>query len=113
MEIQPWSFLPKTPLGKWSIGFIIAMPLLLLIGSSLTNSLYPSVPSGETILADIAARPALALTMLAGMLAGILAFVTGLWAIGRKKERGVLVFISSLVGALLIVFLSAEILFSH
>jgi hypothetical protein len=113
MEKRPWSFLPKTQSGKWSVGLIIAMPLLLMIGSSFTNSLYPSVPSGGTILADIAARPALALTMLAGMLAGILAFVTGLFAIARKKERAIAVYIASFFGALLILFLIAEILFPH
>ena len=35
---------------------------------------------------DIAARPALALSMLAGMAAGIAAFVTGLVAIVRKEK---------------------------
>ena len=62
---------------------------------------------------DIAVRPALALSMLAGMLAGILSFVTGLWAIARYKERAVLVYFSSLIGALLVLFLIAEILFPH
>ena len=113
MEKQPWSLMPKTQWGKWSVGLIIIMPLLFIIGSSFTNSIYKSVPAGGTILADIAVRPALALTMLAGMLAGILSFVTGLWAIIRKKERAIPVYISSLIGALLILFLIAEILFPH
>jgi hypothetical protein len=113
MEKQRWYLIPKSHLGKWSLGLIIAMPLLLIIGLSLTNSIYGSVPAGDTILADISARPALALTMLAGMLAGILAFVTGLLAIARKKERAVLVYLSSLIGALLLIFLSAEFLFPH
>jgi hypothetical protein len=113
MEKQRWYLIPKSQLGKWSLGLIIAMPLLLIIGSSLTNSIYESVPSGDTILADIAARPALALTMLAGMLAGILALITGIFAIARSKERAVLVYISSFMGALLLIFLSGEILFPH
>ena len=113
MENERWYLLPKTQLGKWSLGLIIAMPLLFIIGSLFTNSLYPSVPAGDTILADIAARPALALTMLAGMLSGILALITSIWAITRQKERAVLVYISSLIGALLVLFLIAEILFPH
>ena len=113
MENERWYLLPKTQLGKWSLGLIIAMPLLFIIGSLFTKSLYPSVPAGDTILADIAVRPALALTVLAGMLAGVLALVTGIWAITRQKERAVLVYISSLIGALLILFLIAEILFPH
>jgi len=105
--------MPKTQLGKWSAGLIIAMFLLFIVGSSFANSLYQSVPAGETILADIVVRPALALTMLAGMISGILAFIEGLIAIARKKERAVLVYISSFIGALLVLFLSGEILFPH
>ena len=32
--------MPKSNLGKWSLGLIIAMPLLLLIGTSFTTTLY-------------------------------------------------------------------------
>jgi len=113
MAKQPWYFIPKTKLGKWSVGLIIAMPLLFILGTTFTSSIYESIPAGDTILADIAVRPALALTMLAGMISGILAFITGLWDIVRKKEKAVLVYISSLIGALLVLFLSGEILFPH
>ena len=104
---------PITTLGRWSVGLIVAMPLLFLIGTSFTNSLYKSVPAGDTILTDIAARPALALTMLAGMVAGISAFLTGILAITRQKEYALLVYVSSLIGALLVLFLAGEILFPH
>ena len=113
MAKQPWNLMPKTKSGKWSVGLIVAMPLLFIIGTSFTNSLYQSVPAGGTILADIAARPALALTMLAGMVAGISAFVTGLLAIIRQKEYALLVYVSSSIGALLVLFLTGEILFPH
>ena len=45
--------MPKTNIGKWSVGLIIAMFILLFIGSSLTNSLYESVSAGSTIVEDI------------------------------------------------------------
>ena len=99
---------PHTKLGKWSIGLIVAMPLLFIVGTSFTNTLYQSVPAGGTILKDIAARPALALTMLTGIAAGISAFVTGLIAIVSQKEHSFWVFISTLIGALLIIFLTGE-----
>jgi hypothetical protein len=51
--------------------------------------------------------------MLSGMIAGISAFVTGLLAIIRKKDHALLVYLSSLIGALLIVFLIMEFLFPH
>jgi hypothetical protein len=113
MTKRPWRIAPKTILGKWSIGLIVAMPILFTIGSSFTNSLYQSIPAGETILADIAARPALAFTMLAGMIAGISAFITGLLAIIRRKENALLVYVSTVIGGLFMVFLSGEIVFPH
>jgi hypothetical protein len=113
MTKQPWRIMPKTILGKWSVGLIVAMPIFFIIGTSFTNSLYKSVPAGGTILADIAARPALALTMLAGMVAGISAFITGLLAIIRQKEYALLVYVSCSIGALLVLFLAGEILFPH
>lgn len=108
-----WRVLPHTILGKWSVVLIIVMPILFVIGTSFTNTLYESVPAGGTILADISDRPGLALTMLAGMVAGISAFVTGLLALRRQKENAILVYISTLIGALLMVFLIGEIVFPH
>ena len=107
------SFIPKTTLGKWSVGLAAAIPVLFFIGMSFTNLLYESVPAGGTILKDIIARPALALTMLAGMVSGISAFIIGLIAIFRQKERGLLVYGASLIGALLIIFLLGELIFPH
>jgi hypothetical protein len=100
--------MPKTTLGKWSLGLIIGMPILFVIGSSFSNTLYGSVPAGNSILADIADRPALALTMLAGMATGVSAFITGLIAIIKLKERSILVYVATIVGAALIVFLIGE-----
>jgi hypothetical protein len=113
MTKQPWRITPRTTLGKWSVGLIVAMPILFFAGSLFTNSLYETVPAGGTILADIAARPALALTMLTGMLAGVLAFIVGLWAIVRQKENALLVYASTVVGALLVLFLISEMVFPH
>ena len=113
MTKQPWRISPKTILGKCSIGLIVAMPILFIIGTSFTNTLYKSVPAGKTIMADIAGRPALALTMLAGMVAGISACITGFLAIIRKKENALLVYASTVIGALLILFLAGEIIFPH
>jgi hypothetical protein len=113
MEKQPRRIIPITVLGKWSVGLIVTMPLLFIIGTSFTNSIYKSIPAGDTILSDISARPALALTMLAGMVAGISALITGLLAIIKLKDYTLMVYISSFFGALLVLFLTGEILFPH
>jgi hypothetical protein len=113
MAKQPWSFLPKTTLGSWSVGLVIAMPILMILGSSFMNLLYPSVPSGDTILMDIAARPALAFTMLAAFAAGIAAFFIGLITILQQREKSLLVYAATLIGALLLMFLAGEFLRPH
>lgn len=106
-------FIPKTKLGKWSVVLIILMPLLFFIGSLPVNTLYDSVTAGRTILEDIAKRPLVALPMLLGMAFGIFAFVLGISSIIKKKERSFLVYVSTLIGFLLILFLLAEILYPH
>lgn len=105
--------MPKTTLGKWSLGLIVAMPVLFFIGGSFTNLLYESVSAGNTIMDDIARRPALALTMLAGIFSGILAFTTGLIAVIRQRERTQLVYVTIIIGALLMLFLAGEVLSPH
>ena len=106
-------FLPKTKLGKWSVGLIIAMFSLFFVGRLFFLKVYTSVSAGETILRDIVARPGLALSMLSGFASGIIAFITGLTTIIRNRERSILVFIATIIGALLILFLAAEVIFPH
>jgi hypothetical protein len=113
MTKRIWRIAPKTIPGKWSVGLILAMPVLFFIGALFTGWIYRSVPAGETLLADLAARPALALTMLAGMAAGISAFILGFLGIVRQKENALLVYASTVIGALLLIFLIGEILFPH
>ena len=108
-----WRIIPKSALGWWSVGLIIVMPILFVIGSSFSGSLYESVQAGGTLLADIAARPLVGLTMLAGMAAGISGFITGLLAIVKQKEQALLVYLSTVIGGLLILFLVAELAFPH
>lgn len=113
MTERSWALVPRTAQGWWSVGLIIVMPILFTIGSSFSNSLYDSVPAGKSILADVGARPYLALTMLAGMLAGISAFIVGLWDIIKKSEKAILVYVATALGGLLILYLVGELAFPH
>jgi hypothetical protein len=99
---------PKSKLGKWSIVFAIAMPIFFIIGMSLVG-FYEGVSAGSTIPKDIIARPLLALSMLAGFICGIFAFFTGLFSIVKKKDYSILVFISTLIGFLDILWILAHI----
>lgn len=113
MSKRSWMLMPGTTLGRWTVGLIAVMPILFVFGSSLSNSLYESVSAGRSILADITSRPLLALTMLAGMAAGISGFITGLLAIVNQKENALLVYVSTVIGGLLTLFLAGELAFPH
>ena len=113
MSERSWRLIPKTVLGWWTVGLIVAMPILFVIGSSFSDSIYESVPAGKTLLADLTARPFLALTMLGGMVTGVTAFIIGLFTILKQKERALLVYLSTLIGGLTFLFLISEIVFSH
>ena len=105
-------FLPKTILGKWSVVLIIAMPIFFYIGMSFVD-FYESIPAGKTIPHDIMVRPGVALPMLAGLVCGVAAFFTGIIGIIRKKDHSVLVFLSTAMGFLMVLWCLAEILFPH
>ncbi len=104
--------LPKSILGKWSVVLIVVMPILFYLGMSFAD-FYSSIPAGKTILQDIVNRPGVALSMLVGFASGIIAFITGLVAIIKNRERSILVFLSTIIGALLILYLAGEIIFPH
>ncbi len=106
------SLTPKTNLGRRSVGFIVAMPILFFLGFSLARGLYQSVSAGKTIIADISARPVLALSMLLGNICGIVAFFTGIQALIKKKERSIFAITSTIIGGLLLLFLAGEINFN-
>lgn len=103
---------PKSDLGKWSIGLIVIVPILFFIGMSFVG-FYESVPSGKTILYDIVVRPGVALPMLAALVSGIAAFLCGIIGITRKKDYSVLIFISTVLGFFVLLFILTEILFPH
>ena len=106
------NFIPKSNSGKWSLGLIIIMPILFYLGKSFVN-FYETVPAGKTIPEDIISRPGVALTMLAGFISGISAFFCGIFGILRKKDYSVLIFLSTIMGFLLLLLILAEIFFPH
>lgn len=98
--------MPKTVLGKWSVGLIIAFflffgLLLLLVASGQRG--------GETFFSN----PYLAF---AGVFAAISAtgsFFAGLASIIKNKEMSVLVILSTAIGLLVLWFVLGEFLYPH
>ena len=103
---------PKTTLGKWSVVLIVATPVFLYIGMSFV-SFYESVPAGKTIPHDIVVRPGVALSMLAGFISGIVAFFVGIIGITKEKDHSILIFLSTVLGFLVLLWCLAQILFPY
>jgi|SRR3990167_9730085 len=99
--------MPKTKLGKWSVGLIIAFFLLLAVGMFVVSVLGQQ--GGETFFDN----PMISIPMLGSGSSAIAAFFTGIFGIIRNKERSVFVFVSSLIGLLVFIFVLGEFLSPH
>ena len=106
-------FFPKTKSGFLSVVLIPIMLFLFWIGFFSARNIYVGQPSGKTIAMDITQRPAVAIPMLAGFISGVLAFAIGIFSIYKKRERAILVFVSTIIGFFLILFLIGEITHPH
>ncbi|GAA1466142.1 hypothetical protein [Microbacterium thalassium] len=104
--MRSWTIAPRTPLGGWSLGLGIAVPVLLAVGSFTATLL--EVPSADTILGDVLARPGVALPMLAGMLCALASLITGLVAFFARADRSILVLAAFALCGLFVLFLIAE-----
>ena len=99
--------MPKTRLGKWSVGLVILLFLLLATGMFVVSALGQR--GGETIFDN----PVISIPMLGAGVSVITAFFTGVIAIWRRKERSILVFAASLIGLFVLIFVLGEILVPH
>lgn len=95
--------LPKTILGKWSVGLIVIFFLLFV----LFNLLVASGQRGPGF------NPWLAFTIIPAGISGISAFFTGIIGIIKKKERSLLVFLSVALGLFVLIFLLGEVMVPH
>ena len=100
------SIFPKHILGKMSVGLII---LFILMLGLLMGMISSGQKGGDTIFSNLL----LGIPGLLAAISGVAAFFTGIISIVKGKERSVLVFVSTAVGFLILLFLAAEILFPH
>ena len=100
-------FMPRTALGKWSVGLVILFFLLLATGM-LVVSVWKQ-RGGETFFDN----PVIGIPMLGAGVSAIAAFFTGLLSIWKYRERSIFVFISTLIGLFVFWFVLGEILVSY
>jgi len=99
--------MPKTTLGKWSVGLIAAFFLLLATGITVVSVFKQE--GGETFFDNLW----ISIPMLGAGASTIAAFITGIIAIIKNKERSILVIITTLFGLLVLWFVAGEIVSPH
>ncbi len=100
-------FLPKTNLGKWSVGLIATFFLLLAAGMTVVSVFKQE--GGETFFDNLW----ISVPMLSAGAAATAAFFAGIIAVIKQKERSILVIITILLGLLVLWFVVGEILVPH
>ena len=98
--------IPKTCLGKWSVSLIIIFFLLLLVFRLL-------VASGQRGGATFFSNYILAIPAILMGTSGVLAFFVGIISFLKSRERAILVFITTLIGLFVLIFILGEILSPH
>lgn len=98
--------MPHTKPGHWSVNLIGAFIVCLLIFLILIAT---GQTGGETFFSNLT----LTIPILLAGISGIAAMIVGLVAIIKQKERSPLVFVAVAIGALITLWIAAEIIFQH
>jgi hypothetical protein len=93
--------LPKSPLGRWSVGLAATFILLSVLSAVLTG------------LGGVGPGPVGPIIGIAFGISGIAALVTGLISTIKSKERSILVFLAIIIGLFTLIFLLGELLYPH
>ena len=104
--------MPKTKLGKWSIWLIVAFGISILIfnaGAVLSGILGIG---GDDSLFDLG-NLFLTIPIILAAITGIASLITGLISVIFLKERASLIYVSIVVGAIVLIFTLGEILSPH
>jgi len=98
--------MPRTRPGWWSLGLIIGLALALVLARLLAAW---GQAGGETFFSN----PLLAVPMILAGACGVSAFFTGLISIIIRRERAVLVFVTTIIGLFVLAFWLGEIISPH
>ncbi|MFC1967795.1 hypothetical protein ACFLVX_00175 [Chloroflexota bacterium] len=106
MDSMRISLKPKTTMGKWSTGLIIAFFLFFAVFLIVVAS---GQHGGDTFFSNLA----LTIPMLLAVVSSVSALVTGIIGTVKDGERSVLVFLATVIGLFVLTFSLGEILFPH
>jgi len=85
------TILPKSTLGKWAAGLAIAFIVLI------TVKIQASLPLPTFFIAAL----------------GLAGFITGIVAVFKNRDRAILIFLSFIVGLIIMLWTAAEFMFPH
>ena len=100
------SLKPRTIMGKWSIGLIIAFFLFFAVFLIL---IALGQRGGDTFFSNLT----LTIPMLLAGVSGLSAMVTGIIGTVLSSERSVLVFLATAIGLAVLIFALGEVIFPH
>jgi len=106
IESMRISLLPRSALGRWSVGLLAAFAVFFAAFELLVAS---GQRGGETFFSNLA----LTIPILLAGTSGVLTFLTGLIGVVRNRERSILVFLAMLVGFFILLFSIGEVAFPH
>ncbi len=98
--------MPKTVLGKWSVWMGVAFVVLL-------GTLMSLAASGQTGGETFSDNLLLSIPALGAGIAAIATFVLGALAIWKQRERAWLVYLTTVIGFLVLLFLVGEFTTPH
>ncbi len=101
-------FLPKTALGKWSIGLIVGAHVFFLLALLILNA-----SGGGEDIDTFFSNLAIAIPMLLAGISGISAFFTGIIGIIKSNDRSVIVFIATITGFFILFLVLGEVFSPH
>jgi hypothetical protein len=100
------NYKPSTALGKWSV-------ILIVLSFIFSILLFSFIASGQRGGDTFFSRPALAIPMLLAGISAACAFFAGITGIIRNRERAIFVYISTVIGFIILLWGLAEIIFPH
>lgn len=98
--------IPKTKMGCWSAILILCFFVFFVI---MQIFVFLGMRGGETFFDNLP----LSMCALFMFLCGVGSFVLGVVSILRYKERSIIIFISAIIGLLVLLFLLGELFIPH
>lgn len=103
----------KSKLSWASITSFALIVVCFSISTVSANTIYSSVMSNDTAIADFSSRPLVSVSMLLAGLFALTSLIAGLVSIIKFKERSVWVFVPVVISGLLVLMTVTELIFQH